>query len=256
MSVNLAGYNQVYGITNGIQPVLKLPIEGLRAPTSDDAAQIGQVWVYNENVWMFVGNGVWSEIAASSSAGIFTSLTVNGSSSFNGGVAMVTGNNPITIDSGTAATNIGTDSAAKTITIGNAIGATEVIVASGTGGIELNTNNTGNLNVDGAVATTFAGSFTVTLNARVGVVKIAAFPGGDVVTGTGFTLVLNNSFIGYSTVNNLTAYNFNISNNGAYFNTLGINIVSGTATIYCYNNSGATIVSGVDNICIAFNIAS
>ena len=250
MAINALGFNQVYGITNGIQPVMRLPlITALRAPTSLDVAEQGQVWIYDENVWMFVGGGIWSEIAASSSSGTFTQLTVNGNSFFNGGIDAVTDNNTITLDSGTAATNIGTDAAAKTITVGNITGATAVNINSGTGGITLNSNSTGNILL---TANDVIGvSYTFTQNARVGSQSIVV-PSSIAVNAI-ISIVMTNSYITGLDIPLLCTVTCNDAG-GGLMQVQGMVLGSDTLTISVKNVGSASISSAISNIIVSYMI--
>ncbi|CAB4121295.1 hypothetical protein UFOVP9_61 [uncultured Caudovirales phage] len=261
MAINALGYNQVYGITNGIQPVLKLPIiEAFRAPTSLDVAQQGQLWIYDQNVWMFVGGGVWSEIAASDSAGTFTSLTVNGNSAFNGAIVADTDNNVITLNSGTAAINIssdafattvnlGTGSAAKTVSIGSSSGASSTSLNAGTGGLVLNTNATGDILltpnvVDGV-------SYTFTQNARVGVQSIVVPSGGIIATGT-ISIVMTNSYLSDALSTPVICTVTTNSTAGGLLQINGMIIGSDTLTISATNVGTATIPASTSNIIVSY----
>ena len=87
-------------------------------------------------------------------AGSFSGWLLGGNSPGGASIIGTTDNSSVTFQTGTGALNLGTDAAAKTITLGNATGTTSTNINSGTGGIILNTtpatNVTTNLGTTGS----------------------------------------------------------------------------------------------------------
>lgn len=87
---------QGYGIGNALQPLPPFSIIANRAPTQQDKARIGTFWVYTaaNNVYVLTsvtgGNSNWLTLS-NGGAGIFTSLIVNGPSTFNGNITQTVG---------------------------------------------------------------------------------------------------------------------------------------------------------------------
>ena len=87
---------QGYGIGNALQPLPPFSIIANRAPTQQDKARIGTFWVYTaaNNVYVLSsvtgGNSNWLTLS-NGGAGIFTSLTVNGPSTFVGNITQTAG---------------------------------------------------------------------------------------------------------------------------------------------------------------------
>ena len=120
------------------------PIVAQRAPTNQDTATVGQLWLDQSqdpvNTYILGsfanGGGVWLLLAEGGGAGNFASLTVNP------GPISLTGTTTINT-AGAAATTIGTGGTG-TVTIGNATG---------------NTSVTGNLSVSASIDTVKYGLF-------------------------------------------------------------------------------------------------
>ncbi len=167
MAVNTQSNNNLaYGLTNALQNLNPLPIVAKRAPSSTDVGEIGQQWIYNDQVWMFTSGATWTELAAAGNTGTFTSLTVNGNSAFNGAITATTLNNTITLDSGTAAVNISNDATNNSINIGTGTGAKLLTLGSATGAssVTINTGSAGltvpSFSTSGALVCTSAGLVT------------------------------------------------------------------------------------------------
>lgn len=58
MATNLIGSNSIYGIGQGVYEIVNGPFIANRAPTSDDKAGQGQVWIYPavNMAWTLVNN--------------------------------------------------------------------------------------------------------------------------------------------------------------------------------------------------------
>lgn len=104
-------------------------------------------------------------------------------------------NAQVAVTSGTGAINVGTDSVAKTITVGNATGATAVVVNSGTGNISLSSTGSASVNASG-------GAINIGNNANAQAINIGTGAAARTITignTTGATgLVLNTGSSGVS----------------------------------------------------------
>ena len=124
-------------------------------------------------------------------SGSFLGWLVGGNAPGAPSVFGTTDNSDVTVQTGTGALNLGTDAAAKAITLGNATGATSATITSGTGGISLNTGNAANVTTTlGTTGYAVFGSSTGNSD------KIAILPQSSTNDGT---------FIGSITSANLTA---------------------------------------------------
>jgi hypothetical protein len=103
---------QGYGIGNALQPLPPFSIIANRAPTQQDKARIGTFWVYTaaNNVYVLTsvtgGNSNWLTLS-NGGAGIFTSLIVNGPSTFNGNITQTVGVTSLLATTTTGLTNNG-----------------------------------------------------------------------------------------------------------------------------------------------------
>lgn len=286
MSVNSQKNNLAYGLSNALQNLNPLSIIAKRAPSSKDFGEIGQQWIYNDQVWMFTSSATWTELAAAANTGIFTSLTVNGASAFNGAITATTLNNAITLSSGTAATNIGADAAAKTITIGNVTGATGVVIRSGTGnssidstgsvlvgatapivtvgnataatatsllggatgGIIINANSTGNILL--TPKSTSSNSYAFTNNSRVGSQSIV-IPVNIAINAV-ISIVMTNSFLNNTLETPVVCTVTTNDTGGGLLQIQGMIIGNNTLTISAKNIGSALINSATNNIIVSF----
>ncbi len=250
MAVNNQSKNNLaYGLNNALQNLSPLPIFAKRAPSSRDIGELGQAWIYNDQVWMFTSQATWTELAAAGNSGTFTALTVNGPTQLNGQLAVTTANNTITLNSGTAVTNIGTDAAAKAITIGNVTGATSVDVNSGTGGISLDSNGTGNITLVGNDTTPVAYAFTN--NALVGHSSIVVPV--NILVNDVVTLTMTNSFITALDTPILVTVTTNATSGGS-LSVVGIVTSASTVTITVKNLGSGTIAATTNNVVVSFII--
>jgi len=241
--------NLAYGLTNALQNLSPLPKIAKRAPSATDAGEIGQLWIYNNQVWVFTSTGNWTQAAADANDGTFTSLTVNGASALNGTTVITTGNTAFTVASGTGPINIGVDAATKAITIGNTTGTTAVAINSSSSGIILNANSTGAIrlipNATGSVA------YTCTNSARVGTVNIV-IPAPDIAVNDVITIVMTNTLVGLST-QMLVSLTTNDSS-GGLLQIQGVVTTFQTVTISAKNVGSAAIANSTRNIVVAFMI--
>lgn len=215
MAVNTVRNNVAYGLNNALQSLSPLPIIAKREPSSSDIGEIGQYWIYNDEVWMFTSASTWTELAAQGNSGTFTELTVNGDSQFNGAIEADTGDEAIVLNTGTGLIDIGTDAFAKTITIGNVTGASALVLNSGTGGVAVASTGSGDI--------TMASADTLLLDSA-GVME------------------LNSSGAAISIGNDAVAQAINIGT-GAAARTITIGNVTSTTGLVLNSGTGAITIS-------------
>lgn len=141
----------------------------------------------------------------------------------------------ISIKSGTGKLNIGTDAIAHKISLGNQTGTTSISMASGSGGVSINSdnNNVGNVNINnglfntGTVNISTSGGSFVNIGNTDSITKI-----------TGALRVFGDLLIDGSGVPN------SITLGGT--NTTGISIEAGDGAIGLVSNNNMTLVSNVD----------
>lgn len=140
-----------YGFSEPLPSIFSRPIVAVRAPTSRDRAEVGQMWVDSATNSIYVltsivgGSSVWTSPAGG--GGVFTSLTVQP------GPTLI---NSTTVDI------FGTDAVNDAVNIAATAGAGGVRIGAGTNGIGLNT--TGAVNLDGLAPSHFTvagGSLTL-----------------------------------------------------------------------------------------------
>lgn len=228
MSVNQNIQNVAYGLQNGLQSLNPLPIRALRAPTSDDRAELGTFWYYINTpveIYILASGGNWVQLPLADGPGIFSSLAVNGPTVLDGQVLINTEDEVFTLVSGTGTISIGADAVAKSIVIGNATGATSVAISSGTGDVT----------VDSADAVLVDAAGALELNSSAGVISI----GNDAVAqniniGTGAAARV-------ITVGNVTGATGVAINSG----TAGVAVVSTGAGDISLTSGDAVIVDAV-----------
>lgn len=172
-------------------------------------------------------------------AGSFTTLAASGLSSLSGSATILTAGTALNLasDADTAAVNIGTGAAARTITVGNSSGATAIALNCGTGALDIGTN---------AVA------HTVTIGNSTGATSVAinAGSGGIPITSTNSTIALQSGTgainIGTAaaqntiTIGNSSGASSVVVNCGTGALDIGTNAVAHTVTIG--NVTGATAI--------------
>ena len=150
-----------------------------------------------------------------------------------------TDNSDVTVQTGTGALNLGTDAAAKTITLGNATGATTTTIYSGTGGINLNTaaatNETTTLGTTGSAV--FASS---TANSD----KIAILPQSTINTAT-FTGAFTSADLTAARTWTLPDVSGTLLTTGSFSGwLLGGNTPGGPSIMGTTDNSAVTLQTG------------
>lgn len=230
--------NVAYGLSQPLINTPNFPIVSQRAPTVNDFAPIGTLWVdrLTDAAYILVdlanNAAVWNQIDNSGGAGVFTSLTVT-----DGPINLdTTGTNDIVLNSADTVLidsvgvlelnssagvigigndavaqniNIGTGAAARTITVGNITGATAVNVNTGTGGYAVNTTGAGDILLNSADTVLIDGGGVVEINSSGAAINIGNDAIGQPINlGTGAaarTITLGNVTSGTTYVANLPA---------------------------------------------------
>lgn len=165
------------------------------------------------------------------------------------------------IATGAGALNLGTDTNAHTVTIGNSTGATSVVINAGTGALNVGTNAIAHVvtigNVTGATAvninTGTAGSTYTTTNGTLGF-----------VTGTGAINIGADAAAKTITVGNVTgatAVNVNTGTGGSAITTTNgvIGLISGTGAINIGADAAAkaiTVGNATGNTAVTVNVGT
>jgi len=193
---------RAYGISS---PTIGIPQESIissRIPTSNDRAEIGTIWVYQDGTGAGDDIYILSSVIANTAywislgggTGTFESLVISGTSTLTGAVSIggifdvnstgavtvdgttidLSGSGAVTIDSSAGTIGIGVDdidqainigtTGERTITIGNQVGAAGIVIESGTSAMALNAS--GLISVE--VVTDSQAAAAVTLNVNAG----------------------------------------------------------------------------------------
>jgi hypothetical protein len=184
---------------------------------------------------------IGTTIAKTIAVGNATGATAVNLTSGTGGIALLTtttGNlslttgttGSVTLDSGTTgAINIGTNTNAKTIAVGNATGATDVNLTSGTGGITLLTTTTGNLSLK---------------SGTTGSVTLDSGTTGAINIGTN----ANAKAISVGNTTSTTSLTLSAGTGGVFANGLGV--AAAGRLVMCINNATKQLyVGGSNNNC-------
>jgi hypothetical protein len=163
MSTNLVPQNIAYSLNQPLSAIFNPPFVANRAPTINDAASIGQIWVYPAANGPYIltsitGNAQynWQLLEAGGGAGVFANLTVNpGPTNLTGAFTLHTNGSVANIgtDASNDTINIGT-AGARTLNIGNNNGLTDFQIIGGAASTITVVNDpltivtgTGNLNI-------------------------------------------------------------------------------------------------------------
>lgn len=125
MATSPVKLQQGYGIGNALQNLSPFSIIANRVPTQSDKARIGTFWIYTgaNNVYVLssVTGGLSNWLTLSNGgAGVFTSLTVNGASVFNGNITQIAGVTSLLATTTTGLTNNGVfNQTGNTVMIGD-----------------------------------------------------------------------------------------------------------------------------------------
>jgi hypothetical protein len=229
-----------------------------------------------------IGTGASAKTITLGNTNTSTSVAIN---SGTGGITLLTGTSgnlslttgttgTVTLDSGTTgAVNIGAGSNEKTITIGNATGATTLNLIAGTGGINMGTSavaNSINIGTGAAAKTLTLGSTNTTSTTNIqsgtgGILLTAGVTGsssqvriGNSGTATPDLLVLDNGTADPTGVNGGTYYNtgtgkFRCYQNGAWTNCIGGDTVTALKTVTQSVTSSTVLV---DDNAMQFSVKS
>ncbi len=236
--------NLAYGLNNALQTLYPEDIFADQAPSSNDIAELGTFWVYNNQVYKLTSSGTWTQLANQSGSGTFSALTVVGTTSLTGATSINANGLGFTLAAGTGPVNIAT-SGNTAITIGNTTGTTAIAINSSSSGIVLNSNSTGRINIVSATAT--SATTTVVNNSLVGSSTIT---GLTTASGSTAVITLTNSLVTASNCVLVSASNLNVSTNGAAVGIQSIVQASGSLVITLKNNGGGALGTG-DNVKIA-----
>jgi hypothetical protein len=181
----------------------------------------------------------------------------------NGGVTTTT-TTALTLDSGTTgAINIGTSANAKTITVGNATGATGIVLNSGTAGVTVNTVAAGQLKVQASAAPTvdmvnITNTGFANVTAGVGALQITYVGGAAAVEASAARIDLTPGATASGTWNGLrlvptaaaTSVTVNLIKADAITAGAGTDNVLYVGTGYdnILNYNGTTVINGTGNV--------
>lgn len=213
MSVNNSRRNVAYGLSQPLIVVGVEPIISQRAPTANDKAPFGTIWIDQPNndgyvITSIVGNNAtW--IGIGGGAGSFTDITVTGTITAGGTISTTTGD--ITADAGNITATLGNVSGAGLIATTNNIVAVandiraivgDIFTDPGAGDINSGNNMTAAQNITATAGdiTASAGDIIATLGNIealagdiVGQSVFAAGDSGGTASTTGLTNVVDNT---------------------------------------------------------------
>lgn len=242
MSIFSSNNNLAYGLNNPLQKLAPRQIFAQRAPEVTDLGQLGQQWIFNNQIWQYTSSQLWNQI--------ITALTPVGSLTINGPLTVNSGGAPIVINSNGGTIQIGVESFADTINIGNYTAGTSVITEAGSNGyIVMDTNGSGNIvacpnDVD------VTGTTTATNKSIMGYV---AYTGLTLATTATMALVVNNDILGAMIPCGVlaTVTNNNISGNNALLTVQG---VTQTTTYLQFNiiNNGTGALALTDTLYVSY----
>jgi len=163
MSVKVSRANSLYGYPNPQSNQFLDPVVTNRAPLTSDRGIPGQGWVdqTNNNPYMFNKNSAglaqWFQLMVNGGAGVFSSLTVTGTTILSGSITQNNGATLLNTDAIPQTINIGTGAAAKTLTLGSATAGSVTNVNSD---LVIATSGKG-LTINGGAATDTIGQATL-----------------------------------------------------------------------------------------------
>lgn len=257
MSIKTINNASLYGMPTGTLSLAPLSIIAKRAPQDGDLGQLGQQWIYNNQVWMLTSSGNWTLLATPSSGeDTYDELIVDGFLKMNGSVTVAGTVTPIYMNTQTAPINIGTDGVAKTITIGNTTTRSTLAIYAGveedSGEISFSAP-TGNIRFKAATSTTttIVGN-AITLTANV-------FMGSWGITGTGFgtaavlTITMNNTVVDPVTRVIASFSVDNVSGNAASVSIVNTNVID-NAIVWTVQVGAAQPIDATDILLLNFII--
>lgn len=269
---NLQTRRVAYGLSDALLNVFPAPIVGLRAPTTADKAQIGQLWVNTLTNSVYVLTSIVNNLASwvifSGGAGVFSSLTVNpgptnlstvgngavtiGNATNTGAVTISVGTGGFAVNGNGNAIGIGSDAAANPITIGTITNGATLSLLGG--------NGTGLGTAAIVMATAVAGDIQIGNTNQTGILYLAPSTAAHTVnlsnginTGAQVVNISSGASGADSTVNILsgtaTAGTSTLNlGNGNYAKT--VNIATGTL------GSTVNVLTGINSVAQVFNLAS
>jgi trimeric autotransporter adhesin len=176
------------------------------------------------------------------------SWNVGGNAPGGASILGTTDNSAFSLNTGTGALNVGTDAAAKTITLGNSTGATSVTLNAGTGALNLGANAIAHTVTLGNIT----GTTAVNINTGTGGSTHTTTNGiYSLNTGTGGINVGTDAAAKTITLGNGTGATSVVLNNGTGALNLGTNAIAHTVTIG--NTTGATALAfnaGTGNVTV------
>jgi len=179
-----------------------------------------------------------------------------------GGITIATTNTAIGVTSGTGAISIGTDAVAKTITVGNVIGATGLVLNSGTNGIAMASTGAGDITLASSDTVLIDSAGVLELNSSAGVISIGndadAF-GVNIGTGAAARPVIIGSTTAGTTVTlNTPALTPVVATNGLSVTTAaqGITLPGGITITTGAGAPGAPLATAIGCVYINTTAAS
>lgn len=261
--------NLAYGFS---QPIVNVGVENItakRAPTSKDMMPIGTEWVDNHtgNIYFITkitsGEATW--LNAGGGSGTFSSLSISGDTTIDGTTTLnglleatdevdINATSTVAIDSSGDIITIGADAddynialgtgGERDLLIGNTTGVTSVTVQSGTGGISLDSDGTGNIEL--VPATDSAAATSITLDAKLGA---ATFTGVTTASGAQETFTITNSEVSATSAIMVTVSN--VGTDDARMSLEQVKPAAGSFEVMTQNNGGDALG---DDVTISFHV--
>ena len=181
-----------------------------------------------------------------------TTLAASGLSSLSGSATILTAGTTLNLasDADTAAVNLGTGAAARVITIGNISGATQLILRSGTGGLQLVSTGAGDITLASSDTLLLDSAGVLELNSSAGVISIgndAVAQNMNIGTGAAARVI---------TIGNSSGATQVVINGGTAGVNIGANAIAQTVTIGNQTGASAVVIdSGTGAINIGTTIA-
>jgi hypothetical protein len=177
-------------------------------------------------------------------AGIFTTLEATGLFTGDASATINTAGTALNLaaDADTAAVNIGTGAAARTITVGNVSGATGVVVNTGTGSFTVTTTGTGDIVLNSDDTMLLDADGVLELNSSAGVISIGNDADSQNINigtaGTRAIAIGNSTATTSVSINGGTGSSVNIGTN-AIAHTISIGNVTGATAVSIDSGTGA-----------------
>jgi len=261
---------QGYGIGNALQPLPPFTIIANRAPTQQDKARLGTLWDFKTSNLAYMltsvtaGASNWTLLSNNGGAGVFSSLTVNGPSTFAGNITQTAGvtsllqttidgsltqNNGATLlntDAGNQTVRIGDGAGVKTVTLGSTNSTSGTAINGGTNGITLNGNPVtvtipGTFRIIPPVVTPADGATAATANAYSGTIRFN--DAGGWIAAAGALLpapfVITNTALGASAAVLVTIQTEDGTAANCMLRVAQVRTLAGSMEIYVVNDAAA-----------------